>query len=301
MMQAAATTDSLVVVEGVAELRGALAQARVAGRRIGFVPTMGALHDGHRRLLDEARDRCDFVVASCYVNPTQFAPGEDLDRYPRSPEHDEAIVRAAGTDVLWRPSDQDMYGSDPDDATSVRVGSIGSVLEGTSRPGHFDGVASIVVRLLGAVRPDELVLGRKDYQQVAVLRRVIDDFMIDTRVHVVATARESDGLALSSRNAYLTAAQRLSARAIPSALAAAVRAFANGQGNRAALVAACTDVLRAAPDIAIDYVELVGSGTLDSTVDEVAADDVLLVAVRVGETRLIDNVVVGRPDPELAA
>lgn len=283
------TATDLQVVTTVEELRDALAPHRADGRRIGFVPTMGALHDGHAELIRTARRECDVVVTSCYVNPTQFQPGEDLDRYPRTPEHDLAAARAAGTDLLWRPRTSDMYGDDPDEAVRVHVGALGTVLEGHSRPGHFDGVATIVVRLLAVVAPDVLYLGAKDFQQVVVLKRVVDDLLLPVTVRTVATVREADGLARSSRNAYLTADERATAVAIPRALDAAGAMFDAGETDAATVLAAARVPLAATAGIDVDYVELVDARTLEP-VDRLGSRDcVLLVAARVGTTRLIDN------------
>lgn len=282
-------SSEIVVVAGVDQLRAALARHRASGRRIGFVPTMGALHDGHAELVRAARRECDVVVTSCYVNPTQFLPGEDLGRYPHTPEHDLQIAREAGTDVLWRPTTPDMYGDDPVEAVSVHVGSIGARLEGRARPGHFDGVATIVVRLLAAVGPDVLYLGTKDFQQVVILRRVIRDLLLPVEVHTVATVREPDGLARSSRNAYLSDEQRLRALAIPRALDAA-RACVDAGTRAAADVLACArDVLADASGLEVDYAELVDAETLAPMEHIGTRDGVLLVAARVGATRLIDN------------
>jgi pantoate--beta-alanine ligase len=289
--------ESVLVVESVAELRAALVGARDAGLRIGFVPTMGALHEGHAQLVREARAECDVVVVSCFVNPTQFAPGEDLDRYPRTPEADARIVGEAGGDVLWRPTVADVYGPDPSTATSVRVGSLGAVLEGESRPGHFDGVASVVVRLLGAVRPDVLYLGQKDFQQVAVLRRAVADLAVDVELRVVSIVRDVDGLALSSRNAYLSDEQRAAALAIPRALEHARQLVAGGERSTARIRRAVLDLLEREPTLDVDYVELRDPATLAAR-DVVGAGVVVLVAARVGTTRLIDNDVL---DPSGAA
>jgi pantoate--beta-alanine ligase len=281
---------TITVVRTVDELRGVLDGLRASDATVGFVPTMGALHDGHAELLRVARRECGVVVASCYVNPTQFGEGEDLGRYPRMPDHDLDVAVAAGIDVLWLPRDVDVYGGAPDDAVSVRVGRIGDVLEGASRPGHFDGVATVVVRLLGAVEPDRLYLGRKDHQQVVVLQRVVDDLLLRVDVREVDTVREPDGLARSSRNAYLSAAERESAAAIPRALGAAREAFEHGERSAHVLLDACRSRLDDADGVVVDYVELVHAGTVDPVVDDIATTSaVLLVAARVGTTRLIDN------------
>lgn len=283
----AATTTSL---RTVADLRLALEPHRRDGRRIGFVPTMGALHDGHATLMRTARSECDVVVASCYVNPAQFGAGEDLGRYPRTPEADLAVATDAGVDLLWLPHDADVYGERPGDRTTVHVGDVGAVLEGAARPGHFDGVATVVARLLGATGPDVLYLGRKDYQQLVVVRRLVEDLLLPVQVRAVDTVREADGLAMSSRNAYLDVTARRAALAIPAAIDAVRTALDDGERSPGSLRAAGRAVLDAAAGVDPDYVELVVDGTLDPA-DRLAAGSavVVLVAARVGGTRLIDN------------
>lgn len=281
---------AVTTVTSVASLRAELAGHRRAARTIAFVPTMGALHEGHARLFEVARERWDVVVASCFVNPTQFAPGEDLDRYPRTPEHDLQVAARAGVDVLWLPRERDIYGASPAAATRVHVGAIGEVLDGASRPGHFDGVATVVVRLLAAVAPDTMLLGRKDYQQVVVLRQVVQDLLLPVDVEAVATVREHDGLARSSRNAYLSPAEREQALAISAALHAAEQVVRRGGQARADVIGACQAVLDRQPEVDVEYIELVHEGTLDRAeqLDERGA--VLLLAARIGTTRLIDNI-----------
>jgi pantoate--beta-alanine ligase len=284
-----AAATQLRIVRSVDELRSTLDEQRHDGARVGFVPTMGALHDGHAELVRVARRECDLVVVSCYVNPTQFAAGEDLDRYPRTPEHDTRIAAAAGADVLWRPTDLDVYGDDPANSVRVQVGTIGTLLEGEARPGHFDGVATVVVRLLGAVSPDVLYLGEKDFQQVVVLRRVVRDLLMPVAIRAVPTVREPDGLARSSRNAYLTPTERATAAAIPRALDAAAEIVAAGERDAQRIVDACRGRLARTPALHIDYVRLVDATRL-APVARLGRDDaVLLVAARVGNTRLIDN------------
>lgn len=283
-------TSEITTVSSVDVLRRELAAHRGSGSTIGFVPTMGALHAGHASLMQVARERCDVVVASCYVNPTQFSPGEDLERYPSTPAHDLEVATRAGVDVLWLPQTSDLYGPDPADATSIRVGSIGGVLDGAARPGHFDGVAAVVVRLLAAVAPNTMLLGRKDYQQLIVLRRVVQDLLLDVEIVAVDTVREADGLALSSRNAYLDEAQRRQALTICGALQAAFRAFDGGSRARADILDACRAELAREPAVDIEYVELVHDGTLEPAARVEERGAVLLVAARVGTTRLIDNI-----------
>lgn len=300
-MNRAAPTSDMVVVQGVGAVREQVAAARRDGAAIAFVPTMGALHAGHERLLGEARRNADFVVASCYVNPTQFGPGEDLDRYPRTEQHDRDACARCGVDLLWLPGDRDIYGGDPQSATRIDVGPIGTMFEGASRPGHFDGVATVVVRLLGAVRPDELLLGRKDYQQLVVLRKVLSDLLLPIRVRAVETVREADGLAMSSRNAYLSPAERHAARSIPRALEAARHAVAAGNVDAARLVEVAQAEFVVEPLVTPDYVEVVHEGTLDRAERITPQGAAILVAARVGSTRLLDNAYLPDPAPRREA
>jgi pantoate--beta-alanine ligase len=288
----------MTVVHSRAELRAELDRRWGEHDRIAYVPTMGALHAGHGRLLEVARERGDVVVASCYVNPTQFGVGEDLDRYPRTPQADAVLAEAAGVDLLWLPSDEDVYGSTAGEVDLIRVGAIGEVLEGATRPGHFDGVASVVVRLLDAVRPDELVLGRKDHQQVVVLRDVLRRLELPVRIVEVDTVREGDGLAMSSRNAYLGPMERQVAATLPHALALADAAARAGERDARAIERTALEVLGGgAPALQVEYVTLVRAGTVEP-LDRLADGElgVLLAAVRVGSTRLIDNIPIAAGD-----
>lgn len=274
------------VIETVAELRHQVAAARGRQERVGFVPTMGALHGGHGALIRVARAQCDFVVASVYVNPTQFAPGEDLQAYPRTPDQDAVVAEAAGADLLWRPDGSELYA--PGEVTRVTVGDLGGRLCGGFRPGHFDGVATVVVKLLGAVQPDVLYLGEKDYQQATILRLVLRDLLLPVEVRTVPTVRDPDGLALSSRNAYLSEAERAAALAIPRALDAASGLVRSGERSVGRLRARVEVVLGENPLVRPQYVEFVHPQTLDP-VHSVDGGTMLLVAAHVGDTRLIDN------------
>ncbi len=256
------------------------------GGRVGFVPTMGALHAGHAALMRTARATVGPdapVVASIFVNPMQFGPGEDLDRYPRTLEQDLERCAAEGVDLVFVPSVDEVYpGGDPQ--VSVDPGPLARVLEGASRPTHFHGVLTVVAKLFGLVRPDVAVFGEKDYQQLALIRRMVSDLCLGVDVVGTPTVREPDGLALSSRNAYLDADARESALALSGALFAA--RDAGGRGAEAALAEARA-VLDAAPGVELDYLELTAPD-LGPAPD--AGDARLLVAARVGSTRLIDNV-----------
>jgi pantoate--beta-alanine ligase len=281
------------VVRTRAELREALARPRREGKRIGLVPTMGYFHDGHLSLMREAREDCDIVVVSLFVNPTQFGPGEDLGSYPRDEDRDAELAALEGVDLLWTPDADEMY---PEGfATSIEVAnSLTGVLEGDAAhrgPSHFRGVTTVVAKLFNSVRPDVAYFGRKDAQQAVVIERMTRDLDFPIEIAVLPTVREDDGLALSSRNAYLTAEQRERASAISRALRAAERAAGAGETSTEALVQAARDELRRA-GIEPEYVEARAAEDL-SPIAELNGRPVLVaVAARVGKARLIDNVVI---------
>ncbi len=269
-------------------LRAAVSDMKTGGARLALVPTMGALHAGHLRLVAEARERADAVAVSIFVNPAQFGAGEDLDAYPRALAQDRAKLEEAGTDLLWAPCVEQVYG--PGFATSVSVGSVSEGLDGASRPGHFDGVALIVAKLFNQVGPDIALFGEKDYQQLSVIRRMVRDLDFPVEIVGVPTVRDADGLALSSRNAYLSAAARARAAALPAALETAARAIANGHDVGAALDRAKA-ALTAADFCAIDYLELRDGADL-SLLSAWRPGARLFVAARMEKTRLIDNIAV---------
>lgn len=283
-------------VRTVADLRARLAPARREGRTIGLVPTMGALHEGHLSLVRRARAATDVVVVSLFVNPTQFAPTEDLARYPRDERRDAELAAAAGADVLFAPPVDEVY---PDGfATSVHVGGVSEPLEGAQRgASHFDGVATVVTKLLNTAGPDVAYFGQKDAQQAAVIRRVVRDLNLPVRIELGPTVREPDGLAMSSRNAYLTPSERPRAVALKRALDAARAAVDAGERDAGAIVAAARAPM-AALDVEPEYLALVDPDTF-APVARVADRDVLVaVAARVGRARLIDNDTIhrnGRP------
>lgn len=273
----------MTTIESAEELRTLVRHARVDGKRIGFVPTMGYLHAGHITLVERLRRTCDFVVASIFVNPTQFAPTEDLATYPRDLDGDRRKLEEAGCDLLFVPSVGTMY---PEGfSTYVLVEGITGRYEGASRPTHFRGVTTIVAKLFNMVQPDVAAFGQKDAQQVAVIRRMIRDLNFGIELLVVETVRESDGLAMSSRNVYLTSDDRNHAVTISRALFAARAAVAAGAGPREA-----EDVMRRtlSPEIKLDYADVIDADTFEPATDP---DGSLLavVAGRVGRTRLIDN------------
>ena len=277
-------------VAPLAEMASHAREARRAGRRIGFVPTMGALHAGHVALVGCARANSDVVVMSVFVNPLQFGPAEDFARYPRDLEGDADVAARAGVDVLWAPAVEDMYPEPPQ--VTVAPGPAGDRLEGAVRRGHFVGVLTVVLKLFEVAAPDVAVFGRKDFQQAALVRRMVRDLNLPVEIVVAPTVREADGLALSSRNAYLEPAERTRAIVLSRALAEASAAFAAGERRPSVLEARARRVLEREAD-AVDYVACVGADDV-APLDAADAHSVLAVAARIGRTRLIDNVVLGR-------
>jgi pantoate--beta-alanine ligase len=264
-----------------------LAELKRSGR-LALVPTMGALHAGHLALIDEARQRADKVAATIFVNPMQFGTGEDLDRYPRREAQDARMLEEAGCDLLWLPTAADIY---PDGfSTKVSVSGVSERWEGEARPGHFDGVATIVAKLLLSVGPDVALFGEKDFQQLAVIRQMVRDLAIPVEIVGVGTVRETDGVALSSRNAYLSADERARAVGLPNALNAAREAIRGGTPVSTALRQA-KQALVDAGFLRIDYLALVEAETLEP-LDEPGGEMRLIAAAVVGTTRLIDNVAV---------
>jgi pantoate--beta-alanine ligase len=274
------------VVSTVSELRGVLLAPRRAGRTIGLVPTMGAFHEGHLSLMRRAREQCDVVVVSLFVNPSQFNDPADLERYPRDRERDEALAAEAGVDYLFAPAVEEVYPAGF--ATAVAVAGITEPLEGAHRGrAHFDGVCTVVTKLFNMVGPDVAYFGQKDAQQALVIRRLVRDLDIPVRIEVCPTVRESDGLALSSRNAHLSPAERARAAALHRALEAVQAAVRSGERDPVALRARARARLADA-EIDPDYLELVSAETL-SPVSEVDGDFLAVLAAHVGATRLIDN------------
>ena len=278
------------IVTDPAALRAELDAARARGARIGFVPTMGYLHDGHGSLMRAARESCDVSVVSIFVNPLQFGANEDLDRYPRDEERDGAICAAEGVDVVFRPSVEVMYGDG--DGFTIDVGEIGTILEGASRPGHFNGVATVVAKLFNIVGACRAYFGEKDAQQLVVIRRLVESFDIPVEIVACPTIREHDGLAMSSRNAYLDDADRAAAVVLSRALFDARAAIQAGERDPNVIVTTMRATITSEPRANIDYVAAVDPRTL-APLERIEHAVLLLLAVRFGGTRLIDNLVVG--------
>ncbi|GAA2910030.1 pantoate--beta-alanine ligase [Microbacterium keratanolyticum] len=274
------------ILRTIAEVRGAVVAARDRGESVGLVPTMGAFHEGHLSLMRRAREGNDLVVVSLFVNPTQFGANEDLSTYPRDEARDAALAKAAGVDILFAPDAAEIY---PDGfATSIHVAGITDVLDGESRgPHHFDGVATVVTKLFGIVRPDVAYFGQKDAQQVLVVRRVVRDLDLDVRIEACPIVREADGLAMSSRNVYLDDAARVQATALNRALDAAAALHLAGERDGVRIVDAARSMLADA-GITPEYLELRDANTLQP-VPTVEGDALLAVAAHIGAARLIDN------------
>jgi pantoate--beta-alanine ligase len=269
------------------ELRRQVAVWHGGGERVGFVPTLGALHAGHLSLVAIARRHAARVVASVFVNPTQFGPGEDFGRYPRQPEKDAALLAAAGCDLLFLPDAETLY--PPGHATYLEPGGAALGLEGACRPGHFRGVATVVCALFHLVQPDVAVFGEKDAQQLAVIQQLVRDLSVPVEIVPGPTVREADGLALSSRNAYLSAAERRAAASLYAALRAAEALIATGERRGDAVRARLRETLNSEPLAAVEYAEVVDAATFQP-LESLRGRLILPLAVRIGGTRLIDNI-----------
>ena len=276
------------IIREASRLGPALSILRGGGETLALVPTMGALHAGHIALIEAAKLRADKVAATIFVNPLQFAANEDLDSYPRQEATDITMLRAAGCDLLWLPSAEELYPKGF--ATNVRVSGVSERWDGAARPGHFDGVATVVAKLLLSVRPDIALFGEKDFQQLAVIRRMVADLGLGVEIVGVPTVRDGDGLALSSRNTYLSSEERGSALALPRALVAARQAILGGEPVAATLTEA-EAVLHKAGFSRVDYFALVDAATLEP-LEQAAGEMRLIAAAVIGKTRLIDNLAV---------
>lgn len=278
------------LLRAVEETRAASREARAAGERVGLVPTLGWLHEGHLSLVDRAREVADVVAVSIYVNPAQFGEGEDYEEYPRDLDRDLERAAGRGVDLVFAPSDAEMYAERPQ--VWVVPGALGNRLDGASRPGHFRGVLTVVLKLFNIVEPDVAVFGRKDFQQQLLIRRMVRDLNLPVEIEVAPIVREEDGLAVSSRNGYLSDEERRRARAVPESLRRARRAYADGTRSPAELSELARRTLEEA-GARVDYARVVEPETLETPGSPAPPDAVCAVAAWVGETRLIDNAPLG--------
>lgn len=278
------------IINSAEKMQQAALSLKREGKRIAFVPTMGYLHEGHASLLREGRTRCDVLVLSIFVNPIQFGPGEDLDSYPRNLDGDCAIARECGVDIVFTPSAAGMY--PPGFQTSIRVPELALPLCGASRPGHFDGVATVVAKLFNIVQPDVALFGKKDFQQLAIIRRMTVDLSLPVEIIGMPIVRERDGLAMSSRNAYLSADQRQSALCLSRSIRKVRELYSSGEQRVERLRSAALELIQAESAAVTDYLEFRDAGTLEPVTT--AHDTTLMaLAVKTGTTRLIDNTVLG--------
>ena len=276
------------VIRSVKEMQARALELKRAGKSIGFVPTMGYLHEGHLSLMRLARARCDVLVVSVFVNPTQFGPNEDLDAYPRDFDRDEKCCAGEGVDLVFYPTPETMYAADA--SVWVDEESLSNVLCGSSRPGHFRGVCTVVAKLFNIVQPDCAVFGEKDAQQLRVIERMVRDLNVPVQIVRGPIVREADGLAMSSRNKYLDAGQRAQALCLRRALDLAERLFEQGERDVASLRKGMLELIGGAPGAAIDYIEFVADASL-APVEEIQGSILVALAVKFGATRLIDNTV----------
>jgi pantoate--beta-alanine ligase len=278
------------VIESIKEMQSQAEGLRSAGKRISFVPTMGYLHEGHLSLMKHARQTADYVVVSIYVNPTQFGPKEDFSKYPRDFERDHQLAESAGVDAIFYPSNQEMY---PEGyQTYVDVEDVTRNLCGASRPGHFRGVTTICCKLFNIIKPHSAIFGKKDYQQLAAIKRMVVDLNLDLEIVGLPTFREPDGLAMSSRNVYLKPEERTSALTLIGSLKRAQALYAQGEKKASVIIVQAEKLINSAPYTDIDYVRICDAATLED-IDEIRGEVVMALAVKVGKTRLIDNSVLG--------
>ena len=276
------------VLHRAVDTRSEVRAAKLQGKRVGFVPTMGALHDGHISLIRAAKAQSNFVVASIFVNPTQFGPNEDLAKYPRPFETDRQKLEAERVDLLFAPTIEEMYPAGA--VTFVTAEGVSERLDGRSRPGHFRGVTTVVAKLFHIVEPDVAFFGQKDAAQAAIIKRMVRDLMFPVEIVVAPIVRESDGLALSSRNAYLSPAERKQATVLSRALREVAQRYGAGERSSAALIEAAREVFAAEQAVRVDYIEIVDRDTLEA-VSEANRGNLVAVAAFLGITRLIDNMV----------
>jgi pantoate--beta-alanine ligase len=289
------TATSVRRVSNIEDVREAVTSARNGGARIGFVPTMGALHKGHLSLVDRARAESDVIVMSIFVNPTQFGPNEDFARYPRPIEEDVRLTSEAGVDILFTPSVEEMYAEGR--MITVEPGRAGRRWEGAIRDGHFAGVLTVVAKLFNIVQPDVAVFGQKDLQQAVLIEAMVRDLDFPIRVIIAPTVRESDGLAMSSRNAYLNAEDRKNATVLIRSLRAAAQAYDSGERDASRIEGAGLKVFHAVQVGALDYLGVVELKSLER-VQTVSSEPAVMIAARIGSTRLIDNLLLGKNDQD---
>jgi pantoate--beta-alanine ligase len=277
----------LRIVESPEDMQSISDDLRIEREKIGFVPTMGAFHEGHLSLIRAARKACSQVVVSLFVNPTQFGPGEDFAQYPRTFDKDKSLAEEVGVDFLFAPPEQAVYSKEP--VTYVEVERLTKVLCGMSRPAHFRGVTTIVAKLFNIVRPHKAFFGQKDAQQTAVIRKMVEDLNMGIEIVELPIVREPGGLAMSSRNQYLSPEERKDALALHNSLQEARRLVRSGERDATTIVAAMARMIRMTPNADIDYIEAVDASTLEM-LDELKGEVLIALAVRIGSTRLIDNI-----------
>ena len=277
------------IVKTINQLRLAVQKGRAEGKTIGLVPTMGALHRGHASLIEAAVKKCDFVIVSIFVNPTQFGPNEDLDKYPRDLEGDAKICEQAGADIIFTPDVNEMY---PDKIiTWVEVEDLTDNLCGKSRPGHFKGVTTVCAKLFNVVCPDTAFFGQKDAQQAVVIKRMVKDLNMPLKIEICPTVREESGLAISSRNQYLSESEKKEAELLYAALEKCEEMVGKGVSNRGKLVDAMREMLAKSPNLNVEYISIVDMETLKD-IDNITSGSLVAMAVKIGATRLIDNIIV---------
>ena len=277
------------VVNTISEVRELVKQARAEGKRIGLVPTMGALHAGHISLIDTAKGQTDFVVVSIFVNPTQFGPNEDFNKYPRTLDADIEMCQKAEADVVFAPSAQEMYPTEQ--LTWVNVEKLTDVLCGAARPGHFRGVTTVCAKLFNIVLPDIAFFGQKDAQQAIIIKRMVADLNMPLKIVVCPIVREANGLAMSSRNKYLSEQQRQEAAAIYASLQKAEQMIKSGERNSAAIITAMQEILHQSGSIATEYIHIVDAATL-TDLQVIKGQVLIAIAAKIGTTRLIDNILI---------
>ena len=278
----------MIISHSIPDLRQPVDDWKHQGLRIGLVPTMGYLHEGHLTLIDQIKPHCDRTIVSIFINPKQFGPGEDLDRYPRDFERDRELLDTRGTDLIFYPEEQDIY--PVDFRTYVEVEELSQVLCGRSRPTHFRGVTTVVAKLFLITRCDVAAFGQKDYQQALILQRMVEDLNFDVQIVVCPTVREPDGLAMSSRNHYLSPEERQSAICLYQALQNAQKLFESGERHAARLRHEMETTVLATPEVSVDYLEVVDARMLQA-IEKVEGKTLLAGAIRLGKTRLIDNII----------